>query len=152
MTNKYELLYILSSQYTEDEVPPLAEKVNKMLEKYGAKITKGENLGKKKLAYPIKKFYQGYYMLNEFELEGKNVDSLSTQLKLSDEILRHIIVKNPPKMEIRPLLAKKKIEAPKIQENTVETDKIKKEDETEKIKLEDLDKKLDEILDTDNLL
>lgn len=152
MVNKYELLYIISSQYAEDELSPITEKVKKMLEKYGAKIAKGENLGKKKLAYPIKKFFQGYYMLNEFELEGKNVDILNTQLKLSDEILRHIIVKNPPKMEIRPLLTKKKVETPKAPENTVETDKIKKEDETEKIKLEDLDKKLDEILDTDNLL
>lgn len=153
----YELLYIVPAKYAEDELGPVQNQIKKILEKYGAKITKSENLGKKKLAYPIKKFYQGYYLLNEFEAEGKNINELNNTLRLTDEIIRHIIVKDPPHMEIKQPMApvavgKKKIEVPRVAEETAETAQIKKEEEKDKIKLEDLDKKLDEILDTDNLL
>lgn len=148
----YELLYIIPAKYAEDEIGPVREKIKKILGKYDAKITKDDNLGKKKLTYPIKKFYQGYYILHEFELEGARINELNNQLKTTDEIIRHIIIKNPPKAEIRPAIVRKKAETPITPDKLSESTKIKKEDEKEKIKLEDLDKKLDEILDTDNLL
>ena len=49
----YELLYIVSNQYTEDELKTIKDKVNTLLQKYGGVLGFTEFLGKKKLAYPI---------------------------------------------------------------------------------------------------
>jgi len=64
----YELLYIVSNQYTEDELKTIKDKVNTLLQKYGGVLGFTEFLGKKKLAYPIDKVNHGYYVVAEFEL------------------------------------------------------------------------------------
>jgi len=157
--NRYEILYIIPAQYSEDELAPIKEKVQSVIERFGGKIQFEDTMGKKKLAYPIKNCHQGYYILNHVELEGKNITEVDKQLKLIDEVIRHIIVKNPPKAaakERRKLTGvdKKKEEAQEkaSQKESEESAKIQKEEEKEKSKLADLDKKLDEILDTDNLI
>ena len=60
----YELLYIVSNKYSEEELEPIKNKVNKIIEENGGKITFSEDWGKKKLCYPIKHFSYGYYLLN----------------------------------------------------------------------------------------
>lgn len=143
MTNHYELLYIVSGNYTEDELLPIKEKIRELIEKADGKITLEDNLGKKKLTYPIKKTTQGYYLLYEFDLETVALKKLNHVLLLTGEIIRHLITK-------KSLTAPSMVE---ITQEQVATEKIKKQEEKvekkDKIKLEDLDKKLDEILDSD---
>lgn len=155
--SQYELLYIVPTRFTEDELTPIKQKVRESIEQEGGKIFLDDSLGKKKLAYPIKKFHQGYYLLNHFELNGANLESLEKKLRLTDEIIRHIVVKYEPKTAMKIEKIKEGIsDIPKFREP--EDMPKKKEEpkeikpEAEKIKLEELDKKLDEILKTDNLL
>ena len=159
--NQYELLYIVPVQYTEDELAPIKQKVRQSIEKSGGKITLEDSLGKKKLAYPIKKFFQGYYLLNHFELDGSKLISLEKNLRLTDEIMRHIIVKYEPKSAMKIEKIKESMRAASDTFEPTEKEEIRprKEKEIEKpikeeekVNLEDLDKKLDEILKTDNLL
>lgn len=89
----YELLYIISNKYTENEVAPVAEKVKKIITKSKGEITYTEDWGKKKLAYPINHFNHGYYFLIEFDLLGKELKEVDTEIKHMTEILRHQIVK-----------------------------------------------------------
>ena len=49
----YELLYIISNKYSEDEVKPIIEKVEKIIKENGGAIISAEEWGKKRLAYPI---------------------------------------------------------------------------------------------------
>src|SRR3989338_10036480 len=93
--NHYEILYLASASYTESELTPIQDKVKEFIKKYQGQITLEENLGKKKLAYPIKQNYQGYYLLYEFDLPGENLKQLDRSLRLTQDILRHIIVKTP---------------------------------------------------------
>lgn len=132
----YEILYLISSQYSEPEAESIAEKVKELITKAGGKITLKDNLGKKKLAYPIKQIYQGYYLLYEFDLEQKDLKKLNNDLGLTNEILRHLIVKKSAKIPSMVELTKEK----------VEEEKEEKKERKEKVKLEDLDKKLDELL------
>jgi len=145
MANHYELLYLVPTNYTEEELTPIKEKIKNLIKKFEGEITLEDSFGKKKLAYPIKGNYQGYYLLYEFDLNGENLKKLSQELKLTNEVLRHIIVKRSLKIK-----AKSKTEEQRIKPVKTEISVGKKEEADKgKIKLEDLDKKLDEILKGD---
>lgn len=160
MINHYELLYLVAPSYSEEEIEPIKEKVRDVINKFEGNITYEENFGKKKLAYPVSKNHQGYYLLTEFDLDGQNLAELNKGLKLTNELLRHIVVKRSlSKKQIKlnlsddkPLVAPKS-EPSRVMEET-KTAEVKQPTEMEssddsKIKLEDLDNKLDEILDGD---
>jgi len=144
--NHYEILYILSGQFTEEEVESIKETVKKLIVKFEGTITLEDSLGKKRLAYPIKKVAQGYYLLFEFDLDGQNLKKLNDELKLEPKVLRHLVTR-------------KEISAPSFVDKTkelletkpAELKEEKKAEEKKKVKIEDLDKKLDEILDGDIL-
>ncbi len=89
----YELLYIVPTHFTEKDLPEVAKKINKIIEENGGKIIKEKNLGNKKLAYPIKQVYRGFYILLNLEIDSKQIDKLNKELKLTPEVLRHLITK-----------------------------------------------------------
>lgn len=152
----YELLYLISNKFSEEEVKPIAEKVNGLITANGGKITASEELGKKRLAYPIKGFRFGYYNLVEFDMVGENLAKLDRALRLADEVLRQQIVVKIVKTEEQ--IAKEKKIAEKIAAKNMAAEKVAKEKEVakekdkDKVELKDLDEKLDKILETDNLL
>ncbi|MBI5221214.1 MAG: 30S ribosomal protein S6 [Candidatus Magasanikbacteria bacterium] len=149
--NHYELFYLVSGTYTEDELIPLKEKVNAILTKNGATISHEENLGKKKLAYPVKKVRYGYYLLVDFDIEPEMLKKTNNDLHLTSDVLRHTIVKRlEPTQGMSEI--KQKLEAAKTE---VKKEHVVKEAPPkpgrEKLSLDDLDKKLDEILEGDIL-
>ncbi|MFH0840678.1 MAG: 30S ribosomal protein S6 [bacterium] len=145
----YELLYLVSNKYSEDEVKPIKEKVGKLITDNGGKITYQEDWGKKRLAYTIEHFNHGYYQLIEFDMPGENLIKLSTALRLSKEILRNQVVKKHVKTEEE--IKSEKVIAKKIAQRKEE---VIKDTDSSKAELEDinLDEKLDKILETDDLL
>ncbi len=109
----YELLYIIPSPFSEKDLPEIAQKIEKTIIDLKGKITQRKELGNKKLAYPIKQIYKGFYFLINFEIDADNLPKLNQKLTLSPEILRHMIVKAiipKPKKERR-----KNKEVPKIE-------------------------------------
>ncbi|NUM25970.1 MAG: 30S ribosomal protein S6 [Candidatus Buchananbacteria bacterium] len=150
MTNHYELLYLVAANYTEEELEPIKQKVADEIKKFGGQITLEESLGKKKLAYPISKNHQGYYLLYEFDLEGSKLKDLSRNLKLSSELLRHIIVKRSlsRKTVIKTNITKAKPALTSADGASKPADE-KAPDDKDRLKLEDLDQKLDQILEGD---
>ena len=151
MTNHYELLYLVAPNCTEEELEPIKQKVTELIKKFGGQITLEDSFGKKKLAYPIAKNHQGYYLLYEFDLDGAQLKELSRSLKLTSEIMRHIIVK---KNLSRSKKFKASLSRPRLTMTAEPTrpttdKKEKKDDDKDKVKLEDLDEKLDQILEGD---
>ena len=146
----YELLYIVPNQYTDEEVETISDKVEKIVKDNGATITIEDNLGKKKLAYPIKHVHQGTYLLLELDLEAENLEKLKKTLELTTEVLRFQIVKKKKKtleqikkeQEIQ-----EKIEEKVKEEETKETEKPK-----EKVDMKQLDEKLEELLKDDSIV
>ena len=136
----YELLYIVPAPFTEKDLPDISKKVKQIIEKLGGKITKERDLGNRKLAYPIKQVYRGFYLLLNFEIETKKLKELDRKLKLIPEILRHIVVKTIKKEPIRK-------QARLVKEDEMPKKIIeKKESEPKKAKKIDL-KKLGERID-----
>ncbi|MEK7072350.1 MAG: 30S ribosomal protein S6 [Patescibacteria group bacterium] len=150
----YELLYIVSNQYIEDELKLVKEKINTLLQKYGGVLGFSEFLGKKKLAYPINKINHGYYMVVEFELEDPTVvKSISNDLKLDKEILRAQII-SKPKITQAEIERQKRQRARAAEEAKPKTEekKVVKQKEFKKKEMKNLDDKLDEILRDDAII
>ena len=99
MNEHYELTYIVPIKYLEDELNKVNESVVGFVKKANGEITKEDNLGKQKLAYPIEHISQGTYMVLEFDMPQVNVKQVDTELKLMPEVLRHLIIKKRVKTE-----------------------------------------------------
>lgn len=111
----YEVLFILSPQVTEEEATTLSNDFKSIAEKTGATLKNEEVWGRRRLAYPIRKFNEGHYHLFVFESEG-SLSELDRRMKNVDRVIRHMIVRtdldlkradklakrNPKKERVRP--------------------------------------------------
>ena len=97
---KYELMYILSSAVSDNDVPTVSVELDKFITDQGGKLLTQEMLGKKKLAYPIKKTRNGFYVLETFELEGRKLQGLDNKLRSMEPVIRYLVV-NVEDMEKR---------------------------------------------------
>ncbi len=158
----YELSFIISSAIPETEHDKVQQEILSYIEKTGAKISKQPQvIGRRKLAYPIKKQKHGFYVFLEFEAEDKTgfVD-METKIKHNPGILRHLLIKKDVKVSATPSEAKQAkptkpaFEAkPVLEEKPVEEkpqeSEAKPAVEDIKLDLGDIDKRLDEILGSD---
>lgn len=110
MQKNYELLYIVHPDL-EGSTEKVTEKVTGFITKPGGQITGGEDWGKRKLAYPIAKNDFGVYVLVNFSLESTELHKVERDLRLSEEILRSMIVAVPEIKEIVEKPKKEKAEA-----------------------------------------
>ncbi len=90
----YEIMFILSTQLTEEEKKANVELVEATLTKAGATEVKTEIWGDRKLAYPIQKKENGYYVLTTFQIEGTQLKEIESKLNITETILKYMIVKN----------------------------------------------------------
>ncbi|MNG27053.1 30S ribosomal protein S6 [compost metagenome] len=89
---KYEVMYILRSDVEQEAVQAIVEKFNAIITNGGGEVAKTDIIGKRRLAYEIKKFRDGHYVLVHFNAEPAVVTELDRVLKISDEVIRHLIV------------------------------------------------------------
>ncbi|MFH1145892.1 MAG: 30S ribosomal protein S6 [bacterium] len=92
----YELLYILPADHTEEELAPYRQAVSKAVTDNNGQILSEQLLGKRKLAYPIQKVRNGYYILIKAELEPGAVPVIHKTLEHDPKILRHIFIEAVP--------------------------------------------------------
>ena len=89
----YELICIISPAVTDEELPALIDRVSKSITNAGGNVVEVVKWGRKRMAYPIKKFAEGNYVLARIELEPSSVKDLEANIRLSDEVIRHLMVK-----------------------------------------------------------
>ncbi|MBE0479449.1 MAG: 30S ribosomal protein S6 [Dehalococcoidia bacterium] len=89
----YELIYIISPDVAEDEVPALVDKINDFVTSRGGTVDEVDRWGKRKLAYPIDRFREGNYVLSRLKLEPRTTRELESNLQISEKILRHLLVR-----------------------------------------------------------
>jgi small subunit ribosomal protein S6 len=92
--SNYELVYIISPNTSEEEVSKVLGKVSEYITKVGGTVVEVVQWGKKRLAYPINKFGEGNYVLTRVEIKPEAVKGLEASLKLSNEIIRHLVIKS----------------------------------------------------------
>lgn len=90
--NKYESVIIINPQLEEDAVKKLIEKFSNLISTDGT-VNSVEELGKKKLAYEIKKQSEGYYVLYKFEANPALITELERNYRITDEVIKFIVIK-----------------------------------------------------------
>ena len=92
MTNNYETIIIINSNLDEAATKATIEKFTTLIAANGT-VESTEEWGKKKLAYPIKKQNEGYYVLVNFASNPEFIDELERVYNITDEVIKHIVVK-----------------------------------------------------------
>ena len=91
--SSYELVFIVSPEVTDDEVPNVISNVNESINRIGGAVTETNQWGRRKFAYPIRRFTEGNYVLAHFELEPLLTKELETNLRRSEDIVRHLLIR-----------------------------------------------------------
>ncbi len=91
----YEIMSIIPSKFSDSEVDGVVTEIEAMFTAAGAKVEKTSNLGKIKLAYPIDRIRFGTYILTYVSVDGDKVQKIDQDLRLSENVLRHLIVVRP---------------------------------------------------------
>ena len=89
----YELVLVFSPAVAEEDAEAAIGKVSQFITERGGTSSTVEHWGKRRLAYPIKHFIEGSYVLTRFRLKPKLIRELEASLKISEEVLRHLLLK-----------------------------------------------------------
>lgn len=90
--NKYESVVIVNPNVEENALKELIERFQTLINTDG-KVEQVNELGKKKLAYEINKNKEGYYVVYDFEANPKLIAELERNYRITDEIIKFIVVK-----------------------------------------------------------
>ena len=91
--NKYELALVVNAKIEDDARAAVVEKAKDYITRAEGTVTEVEDWGKKKLAYEIKKNNEAIYMLINFESKPEAIAELERNYRITDEILKFIVVR-----------------------------------------------------------
>ncbi len=90
--NKYESVIIINPSVEEQGVKDLIKTFTDLINKNG-KVEQAQELGKRKLAYEVKKNKEGYYVIFTFEAKPDSITELERNYRITDEIIKFIVVR-----------------------------------------------------------
>ena len=93
MTRKYELVYVVSPEASDDQVTELHTQIEAIVQRIGGQIEKTDNWGRRKLAYEIGRHKEGTYVLEVINGTGELMKEIDRRLKVTDLIIRHLVVR-----------------------------------------------------------
>jgi small subunit ribosomal protein S6 len=93
MTRKYELVYIVSPEASDDQVADLHNQIDAIVQRIGGSIEKTENWGRRRLAYEIGRHKEGTYVLEVLHGTGELMKEIDRRIKVTDLIIRHLVVR-----------------------------------------------------------
>jgi small subunit ribosomal protein S6 len=93
----YELGFILNPEVSEEETRALLERVEQIVANYGGQIVKINQWGRRRLAYPIERHRDGFYVFIDMILTPETVAELERTLTVSEIVLRHMVKRRDPK-------------------------------------------------------
>jgi len=89
----YEVMYIVNPDTADDKIAKLNDAVEKLITKEGGSVVKIDDIGRRRLAYPINKKNEGYYVLFEIEGTGQEIAELERRMRVNDMIIRFMTVR-----------------------------------------------------------
>ncbi|WP_070120019.1 30S ribosomal protein S6 [Bacillus marinisedimentorum] len=90
---KYEIMYIIRPNIEEEAQKALVERFNGILADNGAEVEKTTEMGKRRLAYEINDFREGFYMLLNVSSNNEAINEFERLARINEDMLRHIVVK-----------------------------------------------------------
>ena len=93
MANYYEMMYILRPDLSEEQVGASVAKYNDFLTERGSSNIQVSNLGKKRLAYQVKKFIDGIYIHLNYEADGTQIAPLERAMRISEDVILYMTLR-----------------------------------------------------------
>ncbi|MFS0784082.1 30S ribosomal protein S6 [Bacillus sp. 1P06AnD] len=90
---KYEIMYIIRPNIEEEAKKALVERFNTILTDNGAEVTETKDWGKRRLAYEINDFRDGYYMILKVQSDAAAVQEFDRLAKINEDMIRHMVTK-----------------------------------------------------------
>jgi small subunit ribosomal protein S6 len=98
VTRDYELGFILTPEVNEEQTRAIQERIEQIVTTHGGQVTRVNQWGRRRLAYPIEHHRDGFYVFVDMILTPESVSELDRSLKVSEEVLRHLIKRRDPKL------------------------------------------------------
>jgi small subunit ribosomal protein S6 len=89
----YELVFIVHPEVADDALDPVINNITQYITGKGGTVVEVTRWGRKRLAYPIKHLLEGNYVLVKFKLAPSANKELETNLKISEKIMRYLLIK-----------------------------------------------------------
>ncbi len=93
---EYELVMILSPEASDDEIAASVELWANYITERGGSVSEQDVWGLRRLAYPIRRFVEGNYVLTRFEMDAAHVRELDRTMNASEDVLRHLVTAAVP--------------------------------------------------------
>jgi small subunit ribosomal protein S6 len=93
MNRKYELVYVVSPEASDDQVAELHTQVEAIVQRMNGQIEKTDNWGRRKLAYEIGRHKEGTYVLEVISGGGELMKEIDRRLKNMDIVIRHLVIR-----------------------------------------------------------
>lgn len=90
---QYELVTVLRPDIGDEDVQAAIDRVHQAVTSRGGEVAEVDHWGRRKLAYPIKRYGEGNYVVNQIRLDGDKTRDLERALMLSEDVIRHLLVK-----------------------------------------------------------
>ncbi|HIX41741.1 30S ribosomal protein S6 [Kurthia sp. 3B1D] len=94
---KYELMYIIRPNIEEEAKKALVERFNEILTSNGAELVESKDWGKRRLAYEINDFREGFYQIMKVNAPTEAINEYTRLANISEDIIRHIAVREEEK-------------------------------------------------------
>jgi len=91
--NDYELVIIVHPEVTDEALEPIINSLTQYITTKAGTVVEVAKWGRKKLAYPIKHVMEGSYVLLKFKLDPAANKELENNLKISEKIIRYLLIK-----------------------------------------------------------
>ena len=116
----YELMYIINPVLNEEQTKDIVQRVTAYLSDNGADVVQVSEMGSQRLAYPIEKKRNGYYVVVNFRLaSGGVLPKLDRALRINDDIMRHMLLRYDAKMQRHFDQVRAGVERPVIRPNVI---------------------------------
>jgi small subunit ribosomal protein S6 len=93
MQRSYEVMFIVRPDLTEEDVDKLISTLQTHVTNAGAVVANVEKMGKRRLAYDVKKFQEGQYVLVTLNSDGKGIYELERRLRVTEPVIKFITVR-----------------------------------------------------------
>jgi len=89
----FEVLFIVAPNVEESDVESLITQLSDTITNQGARIVKTDRMGRRRLAYPIQKFKDGYYVVFTIEGTGAEIAEIERRMRVTDTIIRFLTIR-----------------------------------------------------------
>jgi small subunit ribosomal protein S6 len=91
--NDYEVMVIVHPEVDEEGVTAFNEQIANFVSSQGGEVVKTDVWGRRKLAYAIAKQSEGTYVVLQMQLDGSHLAELDRNLKLNEQVIRHMVLR-----------------------------------------------------------